>query len=53
MKKNERAIVNEQLEDDLHLFELFVNDHIENQVQRMMEIQDSIQSQDHLLQPIL
>jgi hypothetical protein len=27
----------DQLESDQHLFEMYLNDHIENQVQRMME----------------
>ena len=27
----------DQLESDQHLFEMFLNDHIENQVKRMME----------------
>jgi len=56
MKTNEEAINLEwldSLEDDLHLFELFISDYIENQVQRLMEMQNSNQSQDHLLQPTL
>ena len=27
----------DQLDSDQHLFEMFLNDHIENQVQRMMD----------------
>ena len=56
MKTDEEAINGERLdslEDDLYLFELFVSDYIDNQVQRLMEMQDSIQFQDHLLQPTL